>query len=109
MLIALAVLAVAATQVEAATPFNFSRGYVVWAGSDGGRCNYFMTDAGESAKQLTDTLRNNYPPSAGIEILTDKYTPDGCATIGARAARRAGFQHVRIRPGTDKDRSPGIP
>jgi hypothetical protein len=80
MLFALVVLAAAATPVEAAEPFDFSRGYVVWAGSDRGGCAYFMTDVGESAEQLTDTLRDNYPLSAGIEILTDKDTPDRCAT-----------------------------
>lgn len=109
MLITLAVLLAVASQAEAAERFDFSRGYVVWAGSDRGRCNYFMTDVGESAKQLTETLRENYPLSAGIEILTDDDTPARCATIGVRAARKAGFTHVRIRPGTDKDRSPGIP
>ena len=109
MLIAFVVLIAAAPQAEVATPFDFSRGYVVWAGSDRGRCNYFMTDVGESAAELTETLRQNYPASAGIEVLTDRDTPERCAIIGLKAARKAGFEHVRIRPGTDKDRSPGIP
>ena len=109
MLIALAVLVATAHPVDAAEPFDFSRGYVVWAGSDHGRCNYFMTDVGESAEQLTETLRDNYPLAAGIEILTDNATPKRCAAIGVQAAQKAGFKHIRVRLGTDKDRSPGIP
>jgi F420-0:gamma-glutamyl ligase len=68
-----------------------------------------MTDVNESAKELTVTLRENYRAAVGIEVLTDKDTPARCAAAGVRAAQTAGFYHVRIRPGTDADRSPGIP
>jgi F420-0:gamma-glutamyl ligase len=68
-----------------------------------------MSDVNESAKQLTATLRENYKAAVGVEVLTDKDTPARCAAAGVRAAQKAGFHHVRIRPGTDADRSPGIP
>lgn len=105
------IILAAAMAAPAATSesFDFSRSYAIWAGSDHGRCQYFVTDAGESARQITDTLRRNYRAAAGIEVLTDRDTPIHCAADGVRAAKKAGFQHVRTRPGTEADRVPGIP
>jgi hypothetical protein len=111
MLVAFVILA-AATQAEvraSAAPFDFSRSYVVAISTDEGRCTFFMTDAGEDARQLTDTLRRNYDASLGIEILTDGRTPARCVTKAQRAVTKAGFRHYRVRPATDLDRSPGIP
>jgi hypothetical protein len=68
-----------------------------------------MTDAGEDADQLSDTLRRNYDVAAGIEILTASDTPRRCVAKAQRAVKRAGFSHVRVRRGTEADRSPGIP
>ncbi len=90
-------------------PFDFSRIYVVWAGSDRGQCNYAMTDVNENARQLTSTLRENYKDDVGIEVLADQNSPDRCASARIRAAQKAGFHHVRIRPGTNADLSLGIP
>lgn len=88
---------------------DFSRSYVVWIKTDRGRCTFFMSDAGEDAHQLTETLRQNYNPSAGIEILTDSDTPRRCVAKAEKAVKRSGFSLFRVRRGTDADRSPGIP
>ena len=90
-------------------PFDFSRSYVVWIAYNERRCTFFMTDAGEDAKQLTDTLRRNYDATSGIEILTDRETPDRCVAKARKAVSNAGFTHFRVRLGTDADRSPSIP
>lgn len=89
--------------------FDFSRSYVVWIASEARRCSFFMTDVGENAKQLADTLRQNYDPAAGIEILTDADTPARCVSQARKAVRNGGFTNFRVRQGTDADRSPGIP
>jgi hypothetical protein len=111
MSFALALLASAAqaTAGSSEEPVDFSRSYVVWIASDRGRCTFFMTDAGESADQLTETLRQNYDASAGIEILTQSGTPNRCIAKAEKAVKRAGFSRFRVRRGTDADRSPGIP
>ena len=111
MILALASLAVMVQAVTAipATNADFSRSFVVWIATDHGHCNFFMTDAGEDADQLTETLRQNYDSTTGIEILTDSDTPRRCIATAQKAVKRAGFVQVRIRRGTDADRSPGIP
>lgn len=88
---------------------DFSRSYVVRIATDRGQCTFFMTDAGEDADQLTETLRQSYKASAGIEILTDRNTPRRCVTKAQKAVKRAGLSLFRVRRGTDADRSPGIP
>lgn len=88
---------------------DFSRSYVVWIATDRGRCTFFMTDAGEDANQLTETLQQNYNASAGIEILTNSDTPRRCVAKAQKAAKRAGFSLFRVRRDMDADRSPGIP
>jgi hypothetical protein len=111
MSFALALLASAA-QVTAGSSeetVDFSRSYVVWIATDRGRCTFFMTDAGENADQLTETLRQNYDASAGIEILTDSDTSKRCVAKAQKAVKRAGFSRFRVRRGAEADRSPGIP
>jgi hypothetical protein len=110
MFLALALLASAA-QVTRSSPkeTDFSHSYVVWIATDRGRCTYFMTDAGEDADQLTETLRQNYDASAGIEILTVSDSPTRCVAKAEKAIKRAGFSRFRVRRGRDADRSPGIP
>jgi hypothetical protein len=98
-----------ATAAASVTDADFSRSYVVWIAVDEGHCTFFMTDVGEDAAQLTQTLRENYHPRNGIEILTSADTPSRCVRKAQRAVRRAGFSHFRVRRGTDADRSPGIP
>jgi hypothetical protein len=88
---------------------DFSRSYVVWISPDEGECIFFMTDAGEDAKQLTETLRAHYDVSKGIELLTDVDTSRRCISKAQKAVKRAGFSRFRVRRGTDADRSPGIP
>lgn len=89
--------------------FDFSRSYMVWVATWKGRCTYFMTDAGEDAAQLTETLRSHYDKALGMEILTDGETPRRCIVKARKAVANAGFRHFRVRLGTDRDRSPGIP
>jgi hypothetical protein len=103
------IFAVSMSSAAAPAPFNFSYGYAVWVASYQGKCNYFLTDVGEDAQQLTHTLRENYDVTKGLEVLTSYGAPIDCAAKAVHAARLAGFRRVRIRPGTDKDRSPGIP
>jgi hypothetical protein len=104
-------LLAAATQVEPrpSPEPDFSRSYAVWIAYNEGRCTFFMTDAGEDAKQLRDTLRRNYAATAGIEILTDHETPSRCVAKARKAVTNAGFKHFRVRLGTDADRAAGIP
>src|SRR5947209_5570377 len=64
-----------AAKASPATIANFSRSYVVWIAPDHGPCTFFITDVGENANQLTETLRQNYDVTAGIEILFDGNTP----------------------------------
>lgn len=94
---------------SAIASFDFSRSYVVWATTAEGQCIYFLTDAGEEAKELTETLKRNYDANKGIEILTSDNTPNHCIARARKAVRNAGFTHFRVRRGTDADRSPGIP
>lgn len=111
-MLAILFLLAAAPQVDtrpSPEPFDFSRSYAVWIVYNERRCTFFMTDAGEDAKQLTDTLRRNYDAAAGIEILTDRETPNRCVAKARQAVSNAGFKHFRVRLGTDADRSPGIP
>lgn len=110
MSVALALLAAAAQSAAGPSTGNddFSRSYVVWIATDAGKCSFFMTDAGEGADQLTETLRQNYNVAAGIEILTDRDTPRRCVAKAKKAVKRAGISRFRVRRGTDADRSPGI-
>ncbi|MEG3125640.1 hypothetical protein [Sphingomonas sp. GB1N7] len=110
MLIAIAITAatIASEAKHPAMPFDFSQSYAVWAGSNQGRCYYSITDVLENAKQLTQTLRENYDLNGSIEILTSDGTPTRCAIKGVRAARKAGFRHVRSRVGTEGDRSSAL-
>ncbi len=111
MSLALALLASTAQVATGSSTYtmDLSRSYVVWIATDRGRCTFFMSDAGENADQLTETLRQNYNASAGIEILTDSDTPRRCVAKAEKAVKRAGFSLFRVRRGTDADRSPGIP
>jgi hypothetical protein len=111
MSLALALLASVAQVPTGSSTENadFSRSYVVWIATDRGQCTFFMTDAGEDADQLTETLRQNYNASAGIEILTDQDTPSRCIAKAEKSVKRAGFSRFRVRRGTDADRSSGIP
>ncbi|KTT99883.1 hypothetical protein NS355_05750 [Sphingomonas yabuuchiae] len=111
MSLAFALLASAAQVATGSSTdtMDFSHSYVVWIATDRGRCTFFMTDVGEDADQLTETLRQNYNASAGIEILKDSHTPHRCVAKVQKAVKRAGFSMFRVRRGTDADRSPGIP
>lgn len=111
MIAAATLLAAALSQAadRPAPDFDFSRSYVVWIDKDARPCIFFMTDAGENARQLADTLRRNYDPAAGIEILTNIDTPARCVSQARKAVRNGGFVNFRVRRGTDADRSPGIP
>ena len=93
---------------EVSPAVDFSHSYSVWASTDHGRCIFWLTDAGEDAKQLTESLRQGYDKAAGIEILTSDDTPPRCVSSARKAVLKAGFHHVRVRPGTERDRSPGI-
>lgn len=111
MLIALAIVTAVATSSAdvSPAPFHFSRSYGVWVGSYQGRCTYFLTDVGEDAEKLTHTLQEGYDITKGLEVLTNDYSLSGCAAGAVRAARKAGFKHVRIRRGAESDRLHGIP
>lgn len=119
MIAAATLLAAALSQAadRPAPDFDFSRSYVVWIAKDAvvwiakdaRPCIFFMTDAGENARQLADTLRRNYDPAAGIEILTNSDTPARCVSQARKAVRNGGFVNFRVRRGTDADRYPGIP
>lgn len=86
-----------------------SRSYVLWVSAHQKDCTYWLTDAGMGEKQLKNALRTSYDPTYGLEVLTNPDTPHRCVTKAQRAAKEAGFTSVRVRPGTEKDRSLGIP
>lgn len=86
----------------------FSQSYGLGVSVDAGRCIYWLTDTGMDAAQLTAAL-GDYKVERGIEILTSGDTPEQCVIEAKAAVTKAGFVHVRSRPGTDKDRLAGIP
>jgi hypothetical protein len=88
---------------------DFSQAYGVWISTDKGHCIYWLTDVGLDAGQLADALTNSYETKRGLEILTSGDTPKRCVSDARAAAARAGFQLIRSRQGTEKDRLHGIP
>ena len=108
MLLAMLLLSAGPQVDEKRSAFDFSRSYSAWTSVVDGACIFFVTDAGLDARQLREEL-SDYDKQAGIEILTSDDTPARCISKARSAVRKAGFQHVRVRPGTDADRSPGIP
>ena len=110
MLWTLFLIAVSASPPTASPPAqDFSRSYGVWVSVDKGECIYWLTDVGQDAQQLTETLSENYQPQLGLEILTTRDTPKRCVKEARVAASKAGFRLIRARRGTDKDRLHGIP
>jgi hypothetical protein len=93
-----------------AQPTTGAQSYPVWVSQQYGRCLYTVTDTSESAEQLVGHLRSpGYDVRLPVELLTETDTPTRCITAGRRAVKRAGFAAIKVRPGTDKDRLPGIP
>ena len=89
---------------------HFVGSYAVWLSANEGRCNFWLTDVGENSSQLTQSLSNGvYDKALGIELLTQRDTPRRCVRQGQLAASKAGFSKIRVRRGTQRDRSPGIP
>lgn len=97
-------------QPPAAPPQDFSRSYVIWISVDEGRCVFWLTDAGENASEVTESLSSSgYNKALRIELLTERSTPQRCVRRGRMAVSTAGFTKIRVRRGTERDRSPGIP
>ena len=105
----LALLANLSLLSSEADPFDFSNSYAVGASYNGARCTFAITDVIEDAQQLTQQLRNGYDVSTGVELLTFGDVPARCTKEGMKALRRAGFHHIRVRRGTDKDHFGGLP
>jgi hypothetical protein len=87
---------------------DFSRSYALWVSVEKGECLYWLTDVGLDATQLTVALKG-YQSQLGVEILTSRDTPHECVADAEKAAMDAGFQLIRDRPATEKDRLRGIP
>jgi hypothetical protein len=86
--------------------FNFSGSYGLWVAVQDGKCRYWLTHVGVTAKELREGLRN-HDVTKGIEILTDGNISARCTNQAQRAVQEAGFEHFRIRENTPGDRPAG--
>jgi hypothetical protein len=88
---------------------DFSHSYAVWVSVKNGECLYWLTDVGLDSRKLAEVLGGgDYEKQLGLEILTSGRTPDACVTGARQAAASAGFQLIRSRQATEKDRLRGI-